>query len=461
MYKGTKKNFPDPLEFFCSARHHILLIIESHNPYDIFNSLGYTDGAFCLAMSNSLKPNWDVIVVGGGPAGFFAAIHCAELNPKLNVLIIEKASQTLGKVIISGGGRCNVTHACFEPTQLVTYYPRGGNELRGAFSRFQPKDTVEWFEARGVKLKTEADGRMFPVTDDSNTIADCLRVSARNAGVRLESRTSLLKIEKGSKGRFRLEVRSEADVLPLHTKKLLLATGSDRNILEIVKSLGHTIIKPVPSLFTFNIKDKRIHGLSGVSVENVTLKMDTISTRGALLITHWGLSGPATLRLSAWGARELFEKKYRAKLIVNWLDEYSFNKALDILQRNKDWKENVRKKVSSAPAFSQIPLRLWKQLVHFIGEKTWGDVSKAELRKLAQELTAGEFEIQGKGQFKEEFVTCGGVSLKEVDFKTMQSRAVENLFFAGEVLDIDGITGGFNFQSSWTTGWLAGNALSE
>ena len=412
-------------------------------------------------MSNTLKPNWDVIVVGGGPAGFFAAIRCAELNSKLNVLIIEKASQTLGKVIISGGGRCNVTHACFEPAQLITNYPRGGNELRGAFSRFQPKDTVEWFESHGVKLKAEADGRMFPSTDDSNTIAECLRESARKAGVRVELRTSLLKVEKGSKGGFRLEVRNEAIVLPLQTKKLLIATGSDRKTLDIVKSLGHTVIDPVPSLFTFNIKDKRIHGLSGVAIENVTLKMDAIKTSGAMLITHWGLSGPAVLRLSAWGARELYEKKYRAELSVNWLDDYSFDKTLDILQRNKEWKENVRKKVVTNPAFSQLPLRLWKQLVHFIGEKNWGDVSNAELRKLAQELTAGEFEIQGKGQFKEEFVTCGGVSLREVDFKTMKSRGVDNLFFAGEVLDIDGITGGFNFQSSWTTGWLAGNALSS
>jgi predicted Rossmann fold flavoprotein len=412
-------------------------------------------------MSNLLKPNWDVIVVGGGPAGFFAAIRCAESNPKLDVLIIEKASQTLGKVIISGGGRCNVTHACFEPAQLITNYPRGGNELRGAFTRFQPKDTVQWFESRGVKLKTEADGRMFPSTDDSNTIADCLRESAREAGVRVELRTSLLGVEKSSKGGFRLEVRNETETFLLQTKKLLLATGSDRKTLEVVQSLGHTVVKAVPSLFTFNIKDKRIHGLSGVSVENVTLKMDSIATRGAMLITHWGLSGPAVLRLSAWGARELFEKKYRATLIVNWLDDYSFDKALDILQKNKDWKENARKKVSTNPAFSQIPVRLWKQLVHFVGEKNWGDVSKAELRKLAEDLTTGEFEIQGKGQFKEEFVTCGGVSLKEVDFKTMQSRVVDNLFFAGEVLDIDGITGGFNFQSSWTTGWLAGSAIAE
>jgi len=406
-----------------------------------------------------MKNEWDVIIAGGGPAGFFAAIRCAELNPKLNVLIIEKASQTLGKVIISGGGRCNVTHACFEPAQLITYYPRGGNELRGAFSRFQPKDTMEWFERRGAKLKTEADGRMFPVTDDSNTIAECLRESARKAGAKVELRTSLLGVEKGLRGGFRLELGKDAKAFHLQTNKLVIATGSDRKILDMVKSLGHSIEEPVPSLFTFNIKDKRIDDLAGVSMENVTLKMDAITTRGALLITHWGLSGPAVLRLSAWGARELFEKKYRGTLLVNWLDDYSFDKALDVLQRNKDWKENVRKKVSSAPAFSQIPVRLWKQLVHFIGDKNWGDVSKAELCRLASELTAGEFTIEGKGLFKEEFVTCGGVSLKEVDFKTMQSRVVDSLYFAGEVLDIDGITGGFNFQSSWTTGWIAGNAL--
>ncbi|HKJ39387.1 MAG TPA: aminoacetone oxidase family FAD-binding enzyme, partial [Anaerolineales bacterium] len=292
-----------------------------------------------------MKNEWDVIIVGGGPAGFFAAIRCAELNPKLNVLIVEKASQTLGKVIISGGGRCNVTHACFEPAQLITYYPRGGNELRGAFSRFQPQDTVRWFESRGVKLKTEADGRMFPVTDDSNSIAECLRESARKAGVKVELRTSLLKVEKGLRGGFRLELRKEAKVFHLQTNKLVIATGSDRNTLDTLKSLGHTIEEPVPSLFTFNIKDKRIDGLAGVSVENVTVKMDSVNQRGPILITHWGLSGPAVLRLSAWGARELFEKKYRAKLIVNWLDDYSFDKALEILQKNKEWKDNVRKKV--------------------------------------------------------------------------------------------------------------------
>jgi predicted Rossmann fold flavoprotein len=412
-------------------------------------------------MTTYINTKWDVIVVGGGPAGFFAAIRCAESNPDLRVLIIEKASQTLGKVLISGGGRCNVTHACFDPAKLITFYPRGGTELRGAFTRFQPEDTVKWFESRGVKLKTESDGRMFPVTDMSETIADCLIEAARNAGVQVHVGASLLKVEKGPKGGFKLEVRKEAVIHPLQTKKLLIATGSDRKTLELIESFGHTIVDPVPSLFTFNIRDKRIEGLSGVSVENATVKLGSITTSGALLITHWGMSGPAVLRCSAWGARELFEKKYRGKLSVNWLGDYSLEKTMEILTRNKEWKDNARKKISTNPAFSQIPARLWKQLTFFIGEKNWADLSKTELRKLAEELTAGEFIVQGKGQFKDEFVTCGGVSLKEVDFKTMQSRVVENLFFAGEVLDIDGITGGFNFQSSWTTGWLAGSALAD
>ncbi len=409
-------------------------------------------------MSN-LQTNWDVIVIGGGAAGFFAAIRCAELNPKGRVLILEKASQTLGKVLISGGGRCNVTHACFEPAKLITYYPRGGAELRGAFTRFQPQDTVAWFEERGVRIKTESDGRMFPVTDDSNTIASTLRFAAKQAGVRAELGASVLGVEKTPQGGFKLEVRREAGLQLIQTKKLLFATGGDRKSLDLIRKLGHTIADPVPSLFTFNIKDKRIDGLAGLSVDDVTLTMDSLTARGPLLITHWGMSGPAVLRLSAWGARILFDKKYASTLTVNWLGNYKLDSTLEVLQRNKDWHENARKKVLAHSAFSQIPLRLWKQLVHFIGEKNWADVSKAELRRLAEELTAGEFRIQGKGQFKEEFVTCGGVSLKEVDFKTMQSRVVDGLFFAGEVLDIDGITGGFNFQAAWTTGWLAGSAM--
>jgi predicted Rossmann fold flavoprotein len=364
-------------------------------------------------------------------------------------------------VLISGGGRCNVTHACFDPAQLINFYPRGGVELRGAFSRFQPADTVKWFESRGVKLKTEADNRIFPSSDSSATIANCLRDAAEQAGVRVQVGTSLLKVEKSPKGGFKLEVRKDAEVIPLQTKKLIIATGSDSKTREIVKSLGHSVEEPVPSLFTFNVKDKRIDGLAGVSVEHVTVKMETVITQGPLLITHWGLSGPAILKCSAWGARILFDKKYRSALTVNWLGDYKLDAALEVLQRNKDWHENARKKIATQPAFSQIPLRLWKQLTSFLGDKNWGDISRAGLRKLAEELTAGQFEISGKGIFKEEFVTCGGVKLNEVDFKTMQSRIVDGLYFAGEVLDIDGITGGFNFQSSWTTGWLAGSALAQ
>ena len=410
---------------------------------------------------SSIHPHWDIVVAGGGPAGFFAAIRCAELNSRRKVLILERARQTLGKVLISGGGRCNVTHACFDPARLVTYYPRGAAELRGAFTRFQAQDTVDWFEERGVKLKTESDGRMFPITDSSETIADCLRESAKRAGVTVRTGVGLQGAEKISLNSFRLAVQQEGESLTLQAHSILLATGSDSRTREVVKSLGHSIDEPVPSLFTFNIKDPRIAGLAGVSVEFVTLKTDSITQSGPLLITHWGLSGPAVLKTSAWGARFLHEQSYRAPLTVNWLGDYSFDGALAVLQRHKDWPANARKKVSAEPAFTQIPLRLWKQLTHVVGQKNWADISKAELRQLASELTAGQFQIEGKGQFKEEFVTCGGVKPGEVDFKTMQSRLVDGLYFAGEVLNIDGLTGGFNFQSAWTTGWLAGTALAE
>lgn len=411
-------------------------------------------------MSNSLELNWDVVVAGGGPASFFAAIRCAELDPGLRVLIFERAKQTLGKVLISGGGRCNVTHACFDPARLVTYYPRGAAELRGAFTRFQASDTVQWFEERGVKLKTEADGRMFPVTDASETIADCLRENAKKAGIVVRTGMALKAVEKPGLNGFRISVQRGPERIHLETKRLLIATGSDSTTGDIARSLGHSLEEPVPSLFTFSVQDKRIEGLAGVSVEFVTLKMESIVQEGSILITHWGLSGPAVLRVSAWGARVLHEKKYQAPLVVNWLGDHTFESALDILRRHKDWREHARKIAGIEPAFTRLPLRLWKQLTWSLGDKKWADISNAELRTLARELTAGEFMIQGKGQFKEEFVTCGGVKLNEMDFKTMQSRIVHNLFFAGEVLNIDGLTGGFNFQSAWTTGWLAGTALA-
>lgn len=412
-------------------------------------------------MPTHTQTDWDVIIVGGGPAGFFAAIRCTELNNALRVLVLEKAQQTLGKVLISGGGRCNVTHACFDPAQLVTYYPRGGAALRGAFSRFQAADTVKWFEARGVQLKAEADGRMFPVTNSSKTIADCLRESASRAGVSLQTGTSLRDLAQRPEGGFALTVQDPAGTRQLTTRQVLMASGSNLLAQEMLKALGHSITAHAPSLFTFNIPDARLEGLAGIAVENATIRLETLTQRGPLLITHWGLSGPAVLKLSAWGARLLFEKQYRASLQINWLGDTTLDKALELLQRHKTLPENARKKALNEPAFDQLPIRLWKQLARAsLQDKNWGDVSKTELRQLAQELTSGQFEMTGKGQFKDEFVTCGGVHLDEVDFKTMQSRRVPGLFFAGEVLDIDGVTGGFNFQSAWTTGWLAGSALA-
>lgn len=427
---------------------------------------------------------WDVVVVGGGPAGFFAAIRCAELanaqSRSLRILIVERSRRPLGKVLISGGGRCNVTHACFEPAQLVGYYPRGGAALRGAFSRFQPRDTVQWFEKRGVQLKTEADGRMFPVTDNSQTIADCLLEAARRERVVLWPEAALRRVEimpvsEAAAPRFKLGLwrgnleREET----LVTRQLLFASGSDSFVQELIAGLGHQLAAPVPSLFTFNITDQRLADLAGLSVANAGLRLVTDSPsekiqvapqQGPLLITHWGLSGPAVLRLSAWGARWLHEHQYRAGLLVNWLQPLTTEKALETLQQHKNLPENTRKKPAAHVLFPQIPIRLWKRLVEAAGiteSQNWADVSKVNLRRLAEELTAGRYEIQGKGQFKDEFVTCGGVNLDEVDFKTMQSRLVPGLYFAGEVLDIDGLTGGFNFQNAWTTGWLAGSALGQ
>ncbi len=427
---------------------------------------------------------WDVVIIGGGPAGIFAAIRCAELansrSAPLRVLVLERSRRPLGKVLISGGGRCNVTHACFEPAQLVGYYPRGGAALRGAFSRFQPRDTVQWFEKRGVTLKTEADGRMFPVTDNSETIANCLLDAARRERVVLWPETALQRAETlpnapDSSPRFRLGLwranleREEA----LTARNLLFATGSDSFAHGLIASFGHKLSSPVPSLFTFNIVDKRLSDLAGVSVTSAALRLVTGSAsekisippqQGPLLITHWGLSGPAALRLSAWGARWLRERQYRAGLLVNWLNLVTTEKALETLQQHKNLPENARKKPAAQAVFPQIPIRLWKRLVEAAGiaeNQNWADISKPSLRRLAEELTAGRYEISGKGQFKDEFVTCGGVCLDEVDFKTMQSRLAPGLYFAGEVLDIDGLTGGFNFQNAWTTGWLAGSALGQ
>lgn len=401
-----------------------------------------------------------IIVIGGGAAGFFGAITCASNHPQATVILLEAGNQPLAKVRISGGGRCNVTHHCFDALQLTQYYPRGGKALRGAFTRFQPKDTVEWFESRGVKLKTEADGRMFPVTNNSQTIIDCLMQQVTKTGVQLQTGVVVKSIEKNTN--FQVILKNGEIIIG---DRVLIATGSNPLGYRFAKNLGHSIELLVPSLFTFNIKDLRFKDLAGVSVANARLILGSGKTKleqtGAVLITHWGLSGPAILKLSAWGARFLAEAKYRSNLQINWLPEYNSETLKSYLLQVKA--NNLKKQISSYCPVN-LPKRLWQSLLSYLKidrQKTWADLSKNELNKLILELVRGEYKITGKGVFKEEFVTCGGVSLKEIDFKTMESKICPGLYFAGEVLDIDGVTGGFNFQSAWTTSWLAGIAISR
>ena len=401
-----------------------------------------------------------IIIIGGGAAGFFGAITCASTYPDAEVILLEAGSKPLAKVRISGGGRCNVTHHCWESAQLVQYYPRGGKALRGAFTRFQSQDIVAWFHKYGVKLKTESDGRMFPVTDNSETIVNCLLNAARLAGVKLITGVPVKDVEKLATF---FQIRLKTGEL-FKADRLLITTGSNPLGYRWSKKLGHTIESPVPSLFTFKIKDPRLDGLAGISVENVFVKLlasgkNKLEQTGPLLITHWGISGPAVLKLSAWGARVLAEHNYKMSLQINWLPEYNGETLRQKLLEIK--LETPKKDIFSSSPF-KLSKRLWQNLIKVVGverQKTWSELSKKELNKLVEELTRGNYLIQGKGVFKEEFVTCGGVSLKEIDFKKMESKKCPGLYFAGEILDIDGVTGGFNFQSAWTTSWIAGKAI--
>ncbi len=403
----------------------------------------------------------DVCVIGGGAAGFFAAITCAEANPELRVVIVEKGREVLSKVRISGGGRCNVTHACFEPSELIKRYPRGGRELRGPFHTWQPSDTVNWFESHGVKLKTEADGRMFPMTDRSETIVNCLKDVARQASVRVMTGCGLDRVEVSDGGGFDL---SFSDGSRASCRALLIASGGLKPgpIHRFVEESGHTIEPLAPSLFTFHIKDKRLEDLAGVSVEQAEVMIPEISFRekGPILITHWGLSGPAILKLSAMGARWIQSVDYAFDCRVNWVGGSNLETIGAELRRSKS--EAGRRHIWNSPV-SGLPRRLWEKLTAaaIIPETlTWSHASAPQLAALARQLTTCEFRVAGKSMNKEEFVTCGGVRLKEVDFKTMESRIIPNLYFAGEVLDIDAVTGGFNFQAAWTTGYLAGRAMA-
>jgi len=412
--------------------------------------------------------NFDLVVIGGGAAGFFAAVSAKTKNSNLNILIIEKSNKLLSKVLVSGGGRCNLTHACYEPAKLVENYPRGSKELLGPFFQFQPADTIQWFDGHGVKTKVEKDGRVFPASDKSSTIANCLMDQATKLNIRVYENSHANSINYQSK-KFEIHLSNNSVI---SANKVLIATGGiSKNANELIDNFGHTIIPPVPSLFTFNIQDPRIEGLLGISVPEVELKISFISTKnkskefiskGPLLITHWGISGPAVLKLSALAARYLHEENYKSTVSIDWIPQIPKTEVLNYLYEEK--KIHPKKKAESTNINGWMPSRLWKRLIHATGiqaDQTWGEISNTKLQKFSEQLKNGIFNISGKGIFKEEFVTCGGVKLSEVNFKTMESKIQPGLYFAGEILDIDGLTGGFNFQSAWTTAWIAAQSIGN
>lgn len=403
---------------------------------------------------------YDLIVVGGGAAGFFTAINAAEKKAGLKIAILERGKDVLQKVKVSGGGRCNVTHACFEPEKLVKFYPRGENELLEPFKKFNPSDTIKWFEKRGVNIKKEADGRMFPTTDSSQTIIDCLMYEAHKNKIEIitNARVEDFQYIDSQDFKWKIRVLGERDY---KAKKLMLSTGSDAAIWRLLEKLDLKIIPAVPSLFTFNVKDERISDLMGLSVPNAKVKI--IGTKfesvGPLLITHWGLSAPAILKLSAWAARELNDVSYKFRIQVNWLSVSSLE---DVKQHlHKQISEQAKKNVMLNAELG-IPIRLWKNLCKAaeIGEfQKWAETGKKHIQRLAEQLTVCQFEVNGKSTFKEEFVTAGGVDLAEIDMNTFSAKKYPSLLLAGEVLNIDAVTGGFNFQAAWTGGWLAAQSL--
>jgi hypothetical protein len=400
---------------------------------------------------------YNVIIVGGGAAGFFAAINIAEKNPKLTIAILERGNEVLSKVRVSGGGRCNVTHAEFIPSELVQHYPRGKKEMLGPFHQFMTGDTIEWFEKRGVALKIEDDGRIFPVSNSSQTIIDCFLAEAKKYNIEILYRHSLKKILKNN-DEWKLET-SQGD---FEAKKLLIATGSNTKVWKLLENIGHTISQPVPSLFTFNIKDNRIKDIPGVVALNVSIKiMDTdLYSEGPLLITHWGMSAPAILKLSAFGAIELAKRAYKFNIEINFIQQ-DFKDCLDTL---KSVKQSFPKKGVVSSSQYNLPKRMWQQLVlasDIKKEECWADINKNQLEALSKQLTTAVFKVDGKSTFKEEFVTAGGIDLKEINFKTFESKLHHNLYFAGEILNIDAVTGGFNFQNAWTGAFIAAQHISK
>lgn len=398
----------------------------------------------------------DILIIGGGAAGFFTAINAAEMDPGARITILERGNEVLNKVKISGGGRCNVTHAEFDPIQLAKNYPRGEKELRGPFHSFMTGDTIAWFESRGVELKVEEDGRMFPVSNSAQTIIACFQEEVLRLGIRLLRKQPVQEIFRDG-ATWMVNTKTES----FAARNLVIATGSNPKIWNLLEQLGHQIVPPVPSLFTFNIKDNRIKDLPGVSTAaSVSIVGEKLETEGPLLITHWGMSGPAILKLSAWGARELSQLP-EFEIQVNWLLDA---RAEDVVAELKELKQQHTKQQVHKYAQLGLPKRLWQSLISSRGieeDFRWADLSNRQMAEIAEELTAGVFKVHGKSTFKEEFVTAGGVDLKEVNFKTFESRIHDNLFFAGEVLNIDAITGGFNFQNAWTGGYLVARALGD
>lgn len=395
--------------------------------------------------------------MGGGAAGLFAALRARELAPERPVTVLESSPRTLAKVRISGGGRCNLTHSCFEASRLVENYPRGGRPLRSLLERFGPAETVRWFESRGVALKTEPDGRMFPATDSSETIAACLESEARRLGVRILTRSPVRDVAPESRPGARFRVELESGSLP--ADRLLLATGGSPKGFAWAAAFGHAVVPGVPSLFTFEIRDPRLEGLQGLSVPRARARVGTVTAEGPLLVTHWGLSGPLVLRLSAWGARELHASGYRAELLLDLLPDLGQEQVRSALLGAKT--RTPRRQAANECPFD-LPRRLWARLLEAEGvapDTAWAEVPHKPLNRLSETLKRWRLEIRGKGAFKEEFVTAGGVPLAEVDLRTMESRRQPGLHFAGEILDVDGLTGGFNFQNAWATGWIAGSAL--
>lgn len=399
----------------------------------------------------------DVIIVGGGAAGFFAAINIAEQNPNLKVAILERGASGLAKVKVSGGGRCNVTHAEFIPKELTQNYPRGEKELLGPFHQFMTGDTIEWFEKRGVELKIEADGRMFPVSNSSQTIIDCFLNEAEKHQVEVLYNHSVKSILFENE-RFQIETSQGS----FSSEKILIATGSNPKIWNLLKNLGHTISQAVPSLFTFNIKDERIQDIPGVVAQDVEVKVlgTDLWSEGPLLITHWGMSAPCILKLSAFGALEFAKRDYKFQIEINFIKQ-SFEDCLDTL---KTLKQDLAKKTVFKSTQFDLPKRLWYKLVfasNMNEETRWADLNKAQLENLSRQLTQAVFNVDGKSTFKEEFVTAGGVNLKEVNFKTFESKCVNNLYLAGEVINVDAVTGGFNFQNAWTGAYIAAQNISK